>query len=277
MWYSAIRLIGRRGCTGRCVIEKRFWILDFRFWIAVLLQHSNIPALKHLNMQRIVVLTGAGISAESGIKTFRDADGLWENHRIEDVATPEAWARNPELVLRFYNERRRQLLTVAPNDGHRALVDLETRYAVQVITQNVDDLHERAGSKNVLHLHGELRKVRSSRHEHLIYDRDDDVLLGDRCEKGHQLRPHIVWFGEMVPKLEEAADLTEQADILLIVGTSLQVYPAASLMAYARPNIPVYYIDPRPQVNFELGRMPNLTVVAELATVGVRRVVGALG
>lgn len=223
-------------------------------------------------MQKIVVLTGAGISAESGIKTFRDADGLWENHRIEDVATPEAWARNPELVLRFYNERRRQLLGVQPNEGHRALVELEKRYAVQVITQNVDDLHERAGSKNVLHLHGELRKVRSSRHEHLIYERDDDVLLGDRCEKGHQLRPHIVWFGEMVPKLEEAADLTSEADILLIVGTSLQVYPAASLMMYARPDIPVYYIDPRPQVNYELGRMPNLRVVAEPASVGVPRV-----
>lgn len=227
-------------------------------------------------MQKIVVLTGAGISAESGIKTFRDADGLWENHRIEDVATPEAWARNPELVLRFYNERRRQLLTVVPNEGHRALVALEQRYAVQVITQNVDDLHERAGSTNVLHLHGELRKVRSSRHEHLIYERDDDILLGDRCEKGHQLRPHIVWFGEMVPKLEEAADLTSEADILLIVGTSLQVYPAASLMMYARPDIPVYYIDPRPQVNFELGRMPNLRVVAEPASVGVPRVAEAL-
>lgn len=227
-------------------------------------------------MKKIVVLTGAGISAESGIKTFRDADGLWENHRIEDVATPEAWARNPELVLRFYNERRRQLLTVQPNEGHHALVDLEKNFQVQVITQNVDDLHERAGSGKVLHLHGELRKVRSSRYEHLIYERDADVLLGDRCEKGHQLRPHIVWFGEMVPMLETAADLTSEADVLMIIGTSLQVYPAASLMMYAPSHIPVYYIDPKPQVNFELARMPNLTVVAEPATTGVRRVAEAL-
>lgn len=221
--------------------------------------------------KKIVVLTGAGISAESGIKTFRDSDGLWENHRIEDVATPEGWAANPQLVLDFYNQRRAQLLTVEPNEGHRALADMERDYEVNIITQNVDDLHERAGSTQVLHLHGELRKVRSSRYENLVYPWDKDLLMGDLCAKGHQLRPHIVWFGEAVPMLEPAAELAEQADVFLIVGTSLQVYPAAGLMRYAPRNIPVYYIDPRPQLNFELSAMPNLTVIEEPASTGVRR------
>jgi NAD-dependent deacetylase len=225
---------------------------------------------------RIVVLTGAGMSAESGIKTFRDTDGLWEQHRIEDVATPEAFHRNPELVLRFYNERRRALLQAGPNAGHRALADLQDRHDVQIITQNVDDLHERAGSRQVLHLHGELRKVRSLDHPELVYDWDGDLDLTHRCERGCRLRPHIVWFGEAVPMLPEAARLTETADILLIVGTSLQVYPAASLMAYAPPEIPVFYIDPRPQVNYELSRMPNLSVIAEPATVGVPRAIEKL-
>jgi len=227
-------------------------------------------------MQKIVVLTGAGISAESGISTFRDSDGLWENHRIEDVATPEGWRRNPALVQEFYNQRRRQLLEVEPNAGHRALVELEKRYEVQVVTQNVDDLHERAGSRQVLHLHGELRKVRSERYEELVYDWEKDVKMGDVCQRGAQLRPHIVWFGEAVPLLEKAAELAEQADIFIIVGTSLQVYPAASLMAYAPDHIPVYYIDPRPQVNFELARMKGLQVLAEAATVGLPRVVAEL-
>ncbi|MFN0173192.1 MAG: SIR2 family NAD-dependent protein deacylase [Saprospiraceae bacterium] len=226
--------------------------------------------------QKIVVLTGAGISAESGIKTFRDSDGLWENHRIEDVATPEGWATNPSLVLDFYNQRRAQLLTVEPNDGHRALADLERHFEVQIITQNVDDLHERAGSTNVLHLHGQLRQVRSNRYEQLVYPWDKDLKLGDLCERGHQLRPHIVWFGEAVPMLEPAAALAEQADIFLIVGTSLQVYPAAGLMHYARRNIPFYYVDPRPQLNFELRTMPNLTVIEEPASTGIRKVIGQL-
>ena len=222
-------------------------------------------------MKRLIVLTGAGISAESGISTFRDAGGLWEKHRIEEVATPEAWASNPELVLRFYNQRRGQLQQVEPNAGHRALVDLEKKFNVQVITQNVDDLHERAGSSQVLHLHGELRKVRSERYDDLIYEIDDDIELGDVCERGSQLRPHIVWFGEAVPMLEPAAKLAANADIFLIIGTSLQVYPAASLMVYARRQIPFYYIDPNPQVNWELERMPNLTVIAEAASTGVPR------
>ncbi|MBK8429657.1 MAG: NAD-dependent deacylase [Lewinellaceae bacterium] len=220
-------------------------------------------------MKKLVVLTGAGISAESGIRTFRDADGLWEQHRIEDVATPEAWAKNPELVLRFYNQRRAQLFEVQPNTGHQALVSLERDFEVQVITQNVDDLHERAGSSSVLHLHGELRKVRSERYEQLVYPCESEINLGDTCERGFQLRPHIVWFGEAVPMLETAAEMAMQADIFLIVGTSLQVYPAAGLMMYARQNIPFYYIDPRPQVNAELARMPNLTVIAEPASKGL--------
>jgi NAD-dependent deacetylase len=226
---------------------------------------------KHL--KKIVALTGAGISAESGIQTFRDADGLWHNHKIEDVATPEAWRRNPELVLEFYNQRRRQLLTVEPNAGHRALVELEKQFDVRIITQNVDDLHERAGSTQVLHLHGELRKVRSDKYESLVYPWDADLNIGDLCERGAQLRPHIVWFGESVPMLEHAAELAAEADIFLIIGTSLQVYPAAGLMHYARRFIPFYYIDPKPQVNFELAAVPNLVVIAEPATTGVPKVV----
>jgi NAD-dependent deacetylase len=227
-------------------------------------------------MKKIVVLTGAGISAESGIKTFRDSDGLWENHRIEDVATPEGWAKNPALVLEFYNQRRAQLLEVQPNDGHRALAGLEKNFEVHIVTQNVDDLHERAGSTRVVHLHGELRKVRSTRFPDLIYDWDKDLKIGDLCERGAQLRPHIVWFGEAVPMLESAAELASEADIFIIVGTSLQVYPAASLMIYADPTIPFYYVDPRPQVNMELARMPNLTVIAEPASTGVGKVVEQL-
>jgi NAD-dependent deacetylase len=222
--------------------------------------------------KKIVVLTGAGISAESGIKTFRDGDGLWENHRIEDVATPEAWKRDPVLVQEFYNQRRRQLLTVTPNAGHLALVELEKKFDVQIITQNVDDLHERAGSNHIVHLHGELRKARSERYPDLVYDWDRDLVIGDLCERGTQLRPFIVWFGESVPMIEIAAKITETADILLIVGTSLQVYPAASLMIYAPASIPVYYIDPKPQLNYELRQMPNVTVVEEPASTGVEKV-----
>jgi len=231
-----------------------------------------------MKKKKVVVLTGAGISAESGIRTFRDSDGLWENHRIEDVATPEAWRRNPALVLDFYNQRRAQLLEVEPNAGHRALVDLEKNYDVHIVTQNVDDLHERAGSSQVLHLHGELRKVRSDRYENLVYPWDKDVRLDeDRCERGAQLRPHIVWFGEAVPMLEQAAELASEADIFIIVGTSLQVYPAASLMIYAPRHIPFYYVDPKPQVNWELQQMPGLVVIAEAASTGVGKVVEMLG
>ncbi|MEO0007321.1 MAG: hypothetical protein RJA20_1517 [Bacteroidota bacterium] len=222
--------------------------------------------------RKLVVLTGAGISAESGIKTFRDSDGLWENHRIEDVATPQAWKRNPELVLSFYNQRRAQLFTVQPNQGHFALADLEKDFDVEIITQNVDDLHERAGSTKVTHLHGELRKVRSSSHENLVYLRDGDLNMGDLCEKGSQLRPHIVWFGEAVPMLEKAARLASQADVFMVIGTSLQVYPAAGLMQFAHDDIPYYYVDPKPQLNFELNSKSNLYVIEEPASTGVPKV-----
>jgi NAD-dependent deacetylase len=225
-----------------------------------------------MKKKKLVVLTGAGISAESGIRTFRDADGLWENHRIEDVATPEAWRRNPALVLQFYNQRRAQLHEVQPNAGHYALVELEKHFDVTVITQNVDDLHERAGSTDVLHLHGELRKVRSSVYPDLVYHREDAVHLGDKCERGYQLRPHIVWFGEEVPLLGEAARLSRSADVYLVVGTSLQVYPAAGLMGHASSDIPMYYVDPHPQVNYALEQFPLLSVVAEPATTGVTKV-----
>lgn len=196
-------------------------------------------------MKHLVVLTGAGISAESGIKTFRDADGLWEGHNVMEVASPIGWAKNPELVLKFYNDRRRQLLEVKPNLAHHILKDLEKDFKVSIITQNVDDLHERANSSNVLHLHGELLKARSVKSEKKVYEWKKDILLGDLAEDGGQLRPHIVWFGEAVPMLQKAAKIVGKADILLIVGTSMQVYPAASLIDYLPDGNPVYIIDPK--------------------------------
>lgn len=195
---------------------------------------------------KLVVLTGAGISAESGIKTFRDSDGLWENYRIEDVCTPEALERNPELVINFYNERRKQLLATQPNAGHTGLAELEKYFDVQIITQNIDDLHERAGSTHVLHLHGELRKIRSSKNPHQIYDLDSwELKPGTLCADGSPLRPHVVFFGEAVPNIEPATELVRQADIFVIIGTSLAVYPAASLLHYAPDNIPIFVIDPK--------------------------------
>lgn len=218
-------------------------------------------------MKKLVVLTGAGMSAESGISTFRDHNGLWENHRVEDVATPEAWARNPVLVNQFYNQRRKQLYEVDPNAGHTALVDLEKLFDVQIITQNVDDLHERAGSKNVIHLHGELKKVCSSVDPDLIFELDSwELKLGDLCPKGSQLRPHIVWFGEAVPMIERAIEIASEADILVVIGTSMAVYPAASLVHYVRPNIPKYYIDPKA---FPISGIENLRIIQEKAGVGV--------
>ena len=217
--------------------------------------------------KKLVVLTGAGISAESGIKTFRDADGLWEGHNVMDVASPEGWHRNQELVLDFYNQRRRQLHQVKPNQGHLVLAALETDFDVHIITQNVDNLHEQAGSTKVLHLHGELFKVRSTKNEAYILDWNHDLLLGDVDDKGNQLRPHIVWFGEMVPALEEAVNITQQADYVAVIGTSLQVYPAASLMHYANPKVPVFYIDPRPA---SIANLQNpLEVIAMNASDGV--------
>ncbi|PVX51756.1 NAD-dependent deacetylase [Balneicella halophila] len=196
-------------------------------------------------MKHLVVLSGAGISAESGIKTFRDADGLWEGYDVMEVASPIGWEKKPELVLKFYNDRRRQLLEVKPNTAHKTLKELEKNFKVSIITQNVDNLHERAGSKNVLHLHGELLKSRSTKNEKLIYDCDKDIMLGDKAEDGGQLRPHIVWFGEAVPEMHKAAKIVETADILLVIGTSLQVYPAASLIDYLPDGKPIYIIDPK--------------------------------
>lgn len=195
-------------------------------------------------MKKLVVLSGAGISAESGISTFRDADGLWENHRIEDVASPEGFARNPKLVLDFYNLRRCQLKDVHPNEAHKILAELEKDFDVEIITQNVDDLHERAGSTKVLHLHGELKKARPVNSETAIIPWDKDLNLGDMDENGIQLRPHIVWFGEMVPEMETAAEIASTADIFLVIGTSMQVYPAASLIHYIPDECEVFIIDP---------------------------------
>lgn len=196
-------------------------------------------------MKHLVVLTGAGISAESGIKTFRDSGGLWEGHDVMEVASPIGWMKNPELVLNFYNDRRRELLKAKPNAAHQTLKELEKQFKVSIITQNVDDLHERAGSKNILHLHGELLKARSTKNERLIYEWKKDINIGDKAEDGGQLRPHIVWFGEAVPEMPKAAKITETADILLIIGTSLQVYPAASLIDYLPNGKPIYIIDPK--------------------------------
>lgn len=224
----------------------------------------------------IVVLTGAGISAESGIKTFRDADGLWEGHDVMEVASPEGWQRNRDLVLDFYNQRRRQLKTVVPNSAHLDLVKLEAQYETYIVTQNVDNLHERAGSKNILHLHGELVKSRSTIDEKLVYDCPDDIEVGDKCEKGSQLRPHIVWFGEMVPLLESAAALCSKADIIVIVGTSMQVYPAASLVGYAPTTAEIYYIDPKPSISHELSLRKQLQVIQATATVGMKQLLKKL-
>ncbi|MEO6130469.1 MAG: NAD-dependent deacylase [Saprospiraceae bacterium] len=232
--------------------------------------------MKLKKRDKIAVLTGAGISAESGVKTFRDSGGLWEGHRVEDVATPEAWKRNPTFVLDFYNERRRQLLTVQPNDAHLGLKLLEENYDVVVITQNVDDLHERAGSTNIIHLHGELLKARSTLDERLIYEWKKDIVSGDLCERGSQIRPHIVWFGEMVPMLENAITEVMNADIVIIIGSSMQVYPAASLVGYAPAEAAIYYIDPNPQINYEMRMRPGLEILSMPATKGVTQVVNRL-
>lgn len=197
-----------------------------------------------MKMKKLVVLSGAGISAESGIKTFRDSDGLWENHNIEEVASPEGFARNPQLVLDFYNARRRQLSEVQPNTAHKILAELEKDFDVEIITQNVDDLHERAGSTKVIHLHGELKKARSVNSLSGIIPWQGDLNLGDTDEKGNQLRPHIVWFGEMVPEMEHATKIAATADFFLIIGTSMQVYPAAGLIHYVPENCEVFVIDP---------------------------------
>ncbi|HWB62821.1 MAG TPA: NAD-dependent deacylase [Chitinophagales bacterium] len=223
--------------------------------------------------KKIVVLTGAGISAESGIKTFRDAGGLWENHRIEEVASPDGWKRNRELVLDFYNQRRRQLLQCKPNRAHYALAELEREYDVTIITQNVDDLHERGGSTSVIHLHGELLKARSTVDESLVYDWQGDITTKDKCERGAQLRPHIVWFGEAVPMIEEALPAVQEADMFIVIGTSLLVYPAAGLINYTRYEIPKWLVDPS---QMPLPQVANLTFINERATTGVEKLVERL-
>jgi NAD-dependent deacetylase len=218
-------------------------------------------------MKKLVVLTGAGMSSESGIKTFRDSGGLWEEYDVSEVATPMAWKRNRELVLRFYNERRRQLASSKPNEGHLGLARLEKYFDVQIITQNIDDLHERAGSTKIVHLHGELTKARSCADPSLIYDIGyRDLNPGDNCEKGSQLRPHIVWFGEEVPMMDEAVNLTANADIFVVVGSSLNVYPAAGLIAYAPARASLWLIDPK-EVVIPISR--KVEVIMENASKGV--------
>lgn len=224
-------------------------------------------------MKTIVVLSGAGISAESGISTFRDSGGLWEQHRIEDVATFEAWQRNRRLVIDFYNQRRKQLYEVAPNEGHRQLVRLEQQFKVHIITQNVDDLHERAGSTHVLHLHGELKKVRSTVDDNYVVELDGwELKEGMLCPKGAQLRPHIVWFGEAVPMIKPATEICAQADYLIVVGTSLAVYPAASLIHYVPAEIPKFVVDP----NDVRADVPNVTYVKAPAGKGLQIVADRL-
>lgn len=231
-------------------------------------------------MKNIVVLTGAGISAESGISTFRDSNGLWENYNVEDVATPEGFYRNPKMVTEFYNMRRKQLLEVQPNEAHRLVAELEKEYNVTVVTQNVDNLHERGGSTNIIHLHGELTKVCSSRDPYnpefvkeLKVD-EYDVDWQGKAGDGSRIRPFIVWFGEAVPKIEEAAEAVEKADIMIIVGTSLQVYPAAGLINYMRPGRPVYIIDPK---DVPTGSNPNITFIKDVASKGMKKVMEILG
>lgn len=219
-------------------------------------------------MKHIVALTGAGISAESGIKTFRDAGGLWEGHDVTQVASPQGWDANPALVLEFYNQRRKQALTAEPNNGHRILAELEKNFKITVITQNVDNLHEKAGSTRIIHLHGELFKSRSTVDDSLVYDIKAWALnLGDLCEKGSQLRPHIVWFGEMVPMMAEAVHVTRKADIFLVIGTSLVVYPAAGLVDEVADHVPVFVVDPNlPSVRSR----PNLMMIGEKASQGMK-------
>ena len=217
----------------------------------------------------IVVLTGAGMSAESGINTFRDSNGLWEGHDVMEVASPQGWNANQNLVLDFYNQRRKQLLEVNPNEAHKILADLEKIHAVTIITQNVDDLHERAGSSNVLHLHGELLKVRSTAINTRILEWKKDLIIGDECKDGYQLRPHIVWFGEEVPEMNTAIKIVQKAEILIIVGTSMQVYPAASLLQFASPSVKIFFIDPKPAVN----STERIKIYAEKATTGVAKAI----
>ena len=218
-------------------------------------------------MKKLVVFTGAGISQESGIKTFRDSGGLWEEYDIMDVATPEAWAKDPEMVLEFYNKRRKQVLEAKPNRAHEIIAELEKHFVVQIITQNIDDLHERAGSKNVLHLHGEITKARSVETNEIYTIGKKSILMNDHCKAGYQLRPHIVWFGEDVPNMLIAQDIAKAADIFMIIGSSLNVYPAASLVHETSNTCPKYLIDP--SINIETKSINNLTIINKKATIGL--------
>ncbi|MEI3801012.1 NAD-dependent deacetylase [Chitinophaga ginsengisegetis] len=222
---------------------------------------------------RLVVLTGAGISAESGLRTFRDTDGLWEGYDVYEVASPQGWQKNPALVQDFYNGRRQDVKAALPNAAHTGLAKLEEKYDVRIITQNIDDLHERGGSTRVLHLHGEIFKMRSVDNEELIYDIHDDIKMGDLAEDGGQLRPHIVWFGEAVPMIEKAAREVWEADVFVVVGTSLQVYPAASLLQYVKPGVPVYIIDRKIP---EVAVADNLHLIEKPATEGVLELLSIL-
>jgi NAD-dependent deacetylase len=222
-----------------------------------------------MSKKQVVVFTGAGISAESGIKTFRDAGGLWENYKIEDVATPEAWKKNQELVNEFYNARRKQVIAASPNKAHYFIADLESKFNVNVVTQNVDDFHERAGSKNVLHLHGEIMKVRSEIDPDLIYPVTNwELKIGDLCEKGSQLRPHIVWFGELVPLMDQANYLAAQADFFIVIGTSLNVYPAAGILNFVSQEVPKWLIDPN---DFQLDYIKYLNHIKSTAVDGLNQ------
>ncbi len=223
-----------------------------------------------MKSKRISILTGAGISVASGLKTFRGEGGLWEGYDIMKVASIEGWVEDPALVLEFYNKRRAQLYEVEPNEAHRLCAGLEEFYNVSVITQNVDDLHERGGSQNVIHLHGQLRKIRSSINESYVRDFTGEQKIGDLCPEGGQMRPAIVWFGEAVPLLATAAEIVADSEVVIIVGTSMQVYPAAGLVSYASSSAEIFYIDPDPQINFELSRLKNLRVVAKDAVNGMR-------
>ncbi|WP_442266350.1 SIR2 family NAD-dependent protein deacylase [Tenacibaculum sp. ZS6-P6] len=225
-------------------------------------------------MKKLVVLTGAGISAESGINTFRDADGLWEGHDIMEVASPQGFRNNPELVLDFYNQRRRQLFDVSPNEAHYNLKKLEDKFEVHIITQNVDDLHERAKSSHIIHLHGELLKAKSSLTDNFICEWVKDINIGDKAKDGSQLRPYIVWFGEDVPMIPKAVEIVEQADVLVIIGTSMQVYPAASLINFIKESTPIYFIDPKPMVN--KNAFNNLTIIKDVASLGTKKLLELL-
>ena len=217
-------------------------------------------------MKKIIVFTGAGISAESGLKTFRDSDGLWENYNISEVATPEAWEKNPKLVLDFYNERRKQVIESAPNDAHKTIAKLEDHFNIQIITQNIDDLHERAGSKNILHLHGEILKSKSTKTDKQYSIKGTELNTGDLCDEQHQLRPDIVWFGEAVPHMETAERLCQDADILIIIGTSLTVYPAANIVEFVPDKCEKYLVDPK---EIALTGVKNLIVIKEKASIGI--------